>query len=103
MNVELKDLSTIIAAFITSGAFYGGIKFFFQRRADSGAIVVKTAEGVVLMQSAIIKELKDENQKLHAEIRNLWDKVRKLEGALDDQLALTSECQRHIADLEKPK
>ena len=103
MNIELKDISTIVAALITSGAFYTGLKFFIRRREDSGAIVVKTAEGVVVMQSGIIKDLRDEIKNLRKENDDLRLRVRALEQKLDIQSDRQIESERHIADLENPK
>ena len=110
MNIEFKDFTTIIAALITSGAFYGWVKFFLRRREDSGAVVVKTAEGVVVMQTSIIKDLREDNDKirkdndqLREEIEGLKKRIQELELKLEMQAVKTIETDKHIAELENPK
>jgi transposase-like protein len=91
MNIELKDFTTLAAALISSGVFYGWIKFLMHRKTDTGAVVVKTAEGVVIMQSSMMKELKEDNVRLREDnealrkvIVELTERVRSLEERIAD-------------------
>ncbi len=90
---DAQLVATILAALITSGFFYGGVKFLFRSRAESGAIIVKSAEGVVILQATIIKELRHENEKLKSEINELRAKVDGLGEKVES-------CGAHIDKLE---
>lgn len=82
MDISAQTIATILAALITSGFFYGGVKFLFRTRAESGAIIVKSAEGVVVLQATIIKELREENAELREKIERLELQIDRLEESI---------------------
>lgn len=92
---SLRDILTVASTLITSSLFYGGVKFFLRgRKADAGAIIIKSAEGVVVLQSKIIQELRDENLNLKMELQTLKDQLEDVDKKLEI-------CSEHIARLEK--
>jgi len=94
--ITLRDVLTILSVLISSGFIYGGVKFILRHRAEAGAIIIKSAEGVVVLQATIIKELRDENTTLKKEIELLKAKVEELTTHMES-------CESRIRDIYPDK
>lgn len=74
---------TSIPAYLGGGSLLYAVYLLIKARSESGAVVVKSAEGVVVLQSTMIKELREENEKLRDKIERQADKIRELQDKLE--------------------
>lgn len=74
---------TSIPAYIGGGSLLYAIYLLIKVRTESGAIVVKSAEGVVVLQSTVIKELRAENLILKQQINDQDLKIKGLEDRVE--------------------
>lgn len=85
-DINNHDLITLVSAFLGSSGFFGGIYLLLKLKPESGAIVVKSAEDVVVIQSGLItdlrKSLDDARLKL-AEIASLKEEIITLKAELE--------------------
>ena len=90
MGFELNDnLLEILAIVIGSGGTIGGLVTLLRLRSDTARTTVSAAEGAVIVQSNVIANLDNENDRLreeNQELRDLLDLIderRRLRRAED--------------------
>lgn len=74
----MKDLLPILIPAILSSGFLGGIYLLFKLKPEVNQITVTAAQGVVLMQTGVIEDLRKEN-------RDFREELRKMEERFDEQ------------------
>jgi Na+/phosphate symporter len=74
---------TNVPAYIGGGSLLYAVYLLIKVRTESGAVVVKSAEGVVVLQSTVIKELREENKELKRQLADQEDKIKNLEGKVE--------------------
>ncbi len=85
--MSYHDYVTLVSSLLGSGGLLGAVYLLMKFRPEAGSIVVKSAEGVLVMQSTYIKKLEErithlesENESLRFELQILREKVDKVEG-----------------------
>ncbi len=85
--MSYHDYVTLVSSLLGSGGLLGAVYLLMKFRPEAGSIVVKSAEGVLVMQSTYIKKLEErithlegENESLRFELQILREKVDKFEG-----------------------
>ena len=96
------DLSSV-PAYLGGGSLLYAVYLLIKARSESGAVVVKSAEGVVVLQSNVIKELREENRELQRKIDLLEKQVDSLERQLRKATRLIEEHGLHLEQLDKGK
>lgn len=66
--MELRDALTLGAILVGSGGIFGGIYALLKLRPEAGQITVTTAQGVLLMQSDVIKAMRARELEMQARI-----------------------------------
>ncbi len=85
--MSYHDYVTLVSSLLGSGGLLGAVYLLMKFRPEAGSIVVKSAEGVLVMQSTYIKKLEErighlesENESLRFELAILKEKIEKFEG-----------------------
>lgn len=65
------DLVTLIASILGSGGLLGSVYLLMKFRPEAGSILVKSAEGVLIMQAGYIKKLEERINHLEKEVVRL--------------------------------
>lgn len=88
--MSYHDYITLVSSLLGSGGLLGAVYLLMKFRPEAGSIVVKSAEGVLVMQSTYIKtleqrisHLESENESLRLELKILRDKVDSFQGNQD--------------------
>ncbi len=93
--MNYHDVVTLIAAILGSGGFFGGMYLLLKLKPETGSIVVKSAEDVVVMQGSIITELRKQIADLKEEIHSMREDMERLRTA---NAKLTAELARFTSD-----
>ncbi len=75
--MSYHDYVTLVSSLLGSGGLLGAVYLLMKFRPEAGSIVVKSAEGVLVMQSSYIK-------KLESRVEYLEKELEKLSKALDE-------------------
>ena len=85
--MQLSDIVTLIAVVVGGGGLFAGIVALIKLRPEAGQITVTTAQGVLIMQTQVIDDLRKTNARLQ-------DRVDALE-------AENSTLMRRLGQLER--
>jgi hypothetical protein len=98
--MNLHDIVTVIASLVGSGGLLGSIYLLMKFRPEAGSIIVKSAEGVMVMQSGYIDKLEKRVANLEEEVRRLSLELKK---AYDDLRIFRGEQSRHDGEIKDLK
>lgn len=90
MIASIPDYVVPVIVAIASGGLFGGIALYIKARPEAGKITVDAAAGAVIVQSGVIKDLRDENDRLQGRI-----------SALEAEMTRFSEIHVRITHLEE--
>lgn len=101
----MKDLiPTIIQALFSAGGL-GAIYLLLKLRPEAGQITVTAAQGVVLMQSNVIDDLRKENKEFKEELKKMEEKFDEQELRFTNKLQAMQEennsLRSRIRELER--
>lgn len=66
--MDTRTIVIVIAGLLGSSGFLGGIYALLKLRPEAGQITVATAQGVLVMQTSVIDDLREENARLQGRI-----------------------------------
>lgn len=90
MIASIPEYITPIIIAVASGGLFGGLALYIKARPEAGRITIDAAQGAVVVQSGVIKDLRDENTRLQGRIE-----------ALEAEMARFSELHTRISHLEE--
>lgn len=101
----MKEMIPIIIHAILSSGFLGGIYLLLKLRPEAGQITVTAAQGVVLMQSGVIDDLRKENREFKEELRKMEERFDEQERRFSKKLSTmqeeNSQLRARIRELER--
>lgn len=80
----MTEYIPIIVTFLSSGGLIAAIVALLKLRPEAGQIVVTTAQGAVLIQSTVLKNLQEENENLREENEKCKSRISELERKVLD-------------------
>ena len=99
--MALSDFTPLIVAVVGTGGVVTAIVAFIKVRPEAGQIAVTASEGALVVQSGVIKDLRDENAHLRTRLEDIESKVALL-GSLRERVDALEEKNKQLrADNEK--
>ena len=101
--MSYHDFITLISSLLGSGGLLGGLYLFMKFRPEAGMMVVKSAEGVVVMQANYIKKLEERIDQLEKQVGELTKELADASILLKGFQATQERHDREVHDLQNPK
>lgn len=98
--MESMNWTQIVVSFLIGGGLSGLVTAFFKVRPEAGKIVVDAAKGAVIVQTAVIEQLKQSLAEARAEVRIVRDELQKLQDRLEEVLKENSRLRTRLEALQ---